>query len=98
MKPCSRFAGGYKDPYFSPSLVPNLEVIYPTVPPLPGQVITGYYVYPGPDSCIVPPLERPINGCGYFFTLVLIIFFWPATCFPMCFGCSYNGYQVPVYR
>lgn len=91
-------AGNFKDPYFSPVLLPNLEVIYPNFPPLPGQKIIGYNIYPGADSCFVLPCQREMNLCGVFSTVFLFIFCWPAFFLPMCFGCSYSGFQIPVYR
>ena len=91
-------AGNFKDPYFSAVLLPNLEVIYPTSPPLSGQRVIGYNVYPVADSCFVTPCQRPMNLCGTFSTVFLFIFCWPVFCLPMCFGCSYSGFQVPVYR
>lgn len=91
-------AGNFKDPYFSPVLLPNLEVIYPNFPPLPGQQIIGYNVYPATDSCLVPPCQRHMNLCGVFSTVFLFIFCWPVFFLPAFFGCSYSGFQIPVYR
>jgi len=94
---CSRFAGGFDPPYFSTQIDPNMEVIYPAYPPLPGQQIVGYNIYPASKSCLVLPFQRPMNFMGAFSSFLLLLFFWPATCLPFCMGCSYSGYQTPVY-
>jgi len=94
----NNIAGDFDEPFFSESIDPTLEVIYPTIPPLPGQKIVGYYVYPASKKCLVPPCQRSLNFCGVFSSIALLIVFWPACFFPFCFGCSYNGYQIPIFR
>lgn len=95
---CNDVAGNFEEPYFSEFIEPNLEVIYPSVPPLPGQKIVGYYIYPASKKCFVPPCQRSMNFYGIFSSVILFFVFWPACFFPFCLGCSYNGFQVPVYK
>lgn len=99
MKDCFKnIAGNFDKPYFSENIHYNLEIIYPTNPPLPGQKIVGYWVYPPSNKCFVPPCQRSMNILGMLSSVLLAIFFWPACFFPICMGCSYDGFQVPIYE
>lgn len=94
MKCCSTLKKGF----FSEFPDPVLQVLPPNTPPLPNQRLVGYYIYPSPSSCIVPPFERPMNVFGYTSIFLLAIVFWPLSCLPCCCGYSYDGYQIPVYE
>jgi hypothetical protein len=39
-----------------------------------------------------------MNFVGIVSSVLLVFLCWPACFFPACFGCSYSGYQVPVYE
>lgn len=92
------FASSFPDPVFSEHMHPHLEVIYPTHPPLPGQIIIGYMIYNKPKSCFVPPCQRPMNIYGFCSSFLFILFFWPLCCLPFCCNFAYDGFQVPVYQ
>lgn len=90
--------GKFDEPYFSAQLDSRYDVIYPTIPPLPGQQVVGYWIYPPNNKLFVPPCTRPMNFFGIFSSVILVFLFWPVSCVPFCMGCSYNGYQVPIYE
>jgi hypothetical protein len=85
-------------PYFSIQMRYDLEIIYPNTPPLPGQTIVGYMIYERPKTLFVSPCSRPFGCFGYLSVVALAILFWPLSCLPFCLGCSYDGFQVPVYE
>lgn len=92
-----KIAADFPEPFFSETPYPQYIVVH-EIPPLPGEVLIGYMIYPSAKSCCVPPFERPMNFLGYCSIFTLLILFWPLSCVPCICGYSYNGYQVPVYK
>lgn len=86
----------YPEPYFSPYKL-NMPVVYPDIPPIPGQRIIGYMVYNKPNKCLTTPDLRHYSLVGWLTSIILSCVFLPLACVPCFCSCYYESYQVVVY-
>ena len=66
----------YSEPYFSVYKL-NIPVIYPDIPPLPGQRIIGYMIYQKPQKCFTTPNLRHYSCIGWLTSFALSCVFLP---------------------
>jgi hypothetical protein len=93
-----RFYQDFPQPYFSKEPRLGTSIVYEHGTPLPGRRVVGYMIYDRPASCLVPPFRRELNAAGCLGSAMLLVVFWPVFWLPFCTGCSYDGFQVPVFE